>query len=90
MNCCWVGGNRMGWLLLFLLLVVVVVVVEARSGSFMPGEKKVEELEIMMEEGRRELIANTDDYTDPSANRGHDPKSKGGGGGGRKTRGDNP
>ncbi|KAK8515714.1 hypothetical protein V6N12_075741 [Hibiscus sabdariffa] len=37
---------------------------------------------ILLGEERRSLITNIDDYNEPSANRGHDPPSRTGGGGG--------
>ncbi|KAF5199849.1 hypothetical protein FRX31_010557 [Thalictrum thalictroides] len=56
----------------------------SRNSILIQGNEAME-LEVG-ESGGRSLKAVVDDYSDPSANKGHDPKNKGGGSDGRTNR----
>ncbi|KAK9998347.1 hypothetical protein SO802_017950 [Lithocarpus litseifolius] len=60
------------------LLFAFVIMCSARNTIFLSGNEMVQ----LASEGRSLVM--TDDYSEPSANRGHDPSRNRGGGGGRK------
>ncbi|KAF9596438.1 hypothetical protein IFM89_011267 [Coptis chinensis] len=72
-------GLRFWWSLLF-ALGVLLCSAASRNTILVPGNEKM----VVVGGGTgRSLKLQTDDYDDPSANKGHDPKNKGGGDSGR-------
>ncbi|KAF8402632.1 hypothetical protein HHK36_010721 [Tetracentron sinense] len=70
-------GLRLWWCLLF----ASAIICSARNTFSFSGNEMTEKME------GRSLKTITEDYNDPSANRGHDPRNKfGGSSGGRKSR----
>ncbi|KAJ0083732.1 hypothetical protein Patl1_31085 [Pistacia atlantica] len=61
------------------LLLAFAVLSSARNIISPSGNNNIDE---MVGDGRSLMAVSVNDYSEPSANRGHDPRSKGGGGGG--------
>ncbi|KAJ4725563.1 Alternative NAD(P)H dehydrogenase [Melia azedarach] len=76
----------LGFRLCLCLLLAFAVISSARNTVFLSGKDHHDEMGIGIGMGGRSFMASSlDDYGEPSANRGHDPPSRGGrGGGGRK------
>ncbi|KAK9280227.1 hypothetical protein L1049_013914 [Liquidambar formosana] len=69
------------WCLVF-AFALAIAASSARNTFSLPGDEMM-----MVATAGRSLKVSTDDYGDPSANRGHDPRNRvGGSGGGRKNR----
>ncbi|PIA32299.1 hypothetical protein AQUCO_04500120v1 [Aquilegia coerulea] len=83
-------GRRLWlWSLVFGLGLLLCSATSRNSILLQAGNEAVEVEVEVGESGGRTLKAVVDDYDDPSANKGHDPKNKGGGSVGR-TNGDKP
>ncbi|KAF6170429.1 hypothetical protein GIB67_014359 [Kingdonia uniflora] len=79
-------GVRIWWWLLLLLLSLGILWSSAQKNIIPHSAYNINNslARNRMEMGRRSLGASLNDYSDPSANKGHDPKNKGGGDGGIK------
>ncbi|XP_010650892.1 protein PSY3 isoform X2 [Vitis vinifera] len=64
-------GNRLWWCVFFASFLICT----ARNTLIFPDEEAAGAV------GRRLKAVSTDDYSDPSANKGHDPRNRIGGGG---------
>ncbi|XP_042513612.1 uncharacterized protein LOC122088410 [Macadamia integrifolia] len=83
-------GIRVRWWCLFFAMVIITTTAAAARNSILLSEKAEETVVVGMEMEEeahevhgRFLKVRLNDYNDPSANHGHDPKNRGGGSGHR-------